>query len=145
MSDFEREIVRCLNRFFKTHHIEGFACRLRQRRATGQYGDVLVDSLNPSFYLSVECKSIPDKKLYFSQHFPVNRNKVHEVDGIPDFLTKTGRTGYLAVEFRKGPGKAGGAFLIPWPVVIGHYVADKGSPLKMPAPALSLPGQGMAI
>jgi hypothetical protein len=126
MSDFEREIVHCLNRFFRTHHTEGFAYHLRQRRVTGQYGDVLVDSPNPSYYLSIECKSILDKKLYFSQHFPVDRNKVHQVDAISDFLTRTGRIGYLAVEFRKVPGTAGGAFLIPWPVVIGHYVTDKG-------------------
>jgi hypothetical protein len=126
MSDFEREIVCCLNRFFKTHHIEGFAYRPRQHKVTNQYGDVLVDSLNPSYYLLIKCKSILGRKLYFSQHFPVDRNKVNQVDAISNFLTKTGRIGYLAVEFRKGPGKAGEAFLIPWPMVIGHYVADKG-------------------
>ena len=67
-----------------------------------------------------------DKKLYFSQHFPSDRNKVHQVDAISDFLTTTGRIGYLAVEFRQGPGKAGEAFLIPWPVVVEHYKANKG-------------------
>ena len=126
MGDFEREIVRCLNHFFKTHHIQGFAYRPRQHRLTGQCVDVLVDSPNPSYYLSIECKSILDRKLYFSQHFHVDKNKVHQVDAISDFLTKTGRTGYLAVEFRQGPQKAGGAFLIPWPVVVGHYMADNG-------------------
>lgn len=25
MSDFEREIVHCFNRFFKSHHMQGFA------------------------------------------------------------------------------------------------------------------------
>jgi Holliday junction resolvase len=126
MSDFEREIVRCLNRFFKTHHIQGFAYRPRQHTFTSQYGDVLADSLNPSWYLSIECKSITDKKLYFSQHFPVDNNKVHQVDAISDFLSRTGRIGYLAVEFRQGPGKPNEAFLIPWPVVVGHYVANRG-------------------
>ena len=126
MSDFEREIVHCLNRFFKTHHIQGFAYRLKQSRFTSQYVDVLVDSLNPTYYLSVECKSIIDKKLYFSQHFHSDKNKVHQVDAISDFLTKTGRIGYLAVEFRQGPGKASEGFLIPWPVVVGHFRANKG-------------------
>lgn len=126
MSDFEREIVRCLNRFFKTHHIQGFAYRLRQSRFTSQYVDVLADSLNPSYNLSVECKSIIDRKLYFSQHFPADKNKVHQVDAISDFLAKTGRAGYLAVEFRRGPGKASEAFLIPWPVVVGHYRENRG-------------------
>jgi hypothetical protein len=126
MSDFEREIVRCLNHFFKTHHIGGFAYRFKQHTRTSQYADVLVDSLNPSYYLSIKCRSILDRKLYFSQHFHVDRNKVHQVDAISDFLAKTGRIGYLAVEFRQGPEKEDEAFLVPWPVVAGHYAADKG-------------------
>lgn len=126
MSDFEREVIHCLNRFFKTHHIQGFAYRLKQSRLTSRYVDVLVDSLNPSYYLSIECKSIIDKKLYFSQHFPLDKNKVHQIDAISDFLDRTGRIGYLAVEFRQGPGKAGEAFLIPWPVVVEHFRASKG-------------------
>ena len=126
MSDFEREIVHCLNRFFKTHHIQGFAYRLKQHKFTSQYVDVLVDSLNPSYYLSIECKSIIDKKLYFSQHFHADRNKVHQVDAISDFLAKTGRIGFLAVEFRQGPGKASEAFLIPWTIVVEHFRENKG-------------------
>jgi Holliday junction resolvase len=126
MSDFEREIVHCLNRFFKTHHIQGFAYRLKQHKFTSQYVDVLVDSLNPSYYLSIECKSIIDKKLYFSQHFHSDKNKVHQVDAISDFLLKTGRIGFLAVEFRQGPGRASEAFLIPWPVVVVHFRANRG-------------------
>jgi Holliday junction resolvase len=126
MSDFEREIVHCLNRFFRTHHIQGFAYRLKQHKFTSQYVDVLVDSLNPSYYLSVECKSIIDKKLYFSQHFHADRNKVHQVDAISDFLSKTGRIGFLAVEFRQGPGKASEAFLIPWAVVVDRFRANRG-------------------
>ena len=114
----------CLNRFFKTHHIQGFAYRLKQHKFTSQYTDVLVDSLNPSYYLSIECKSIIDKKLYFSQHFHADKNNVHQVDSITDFLAK-GRRGFLAVEFRP-PGKTSEAFLIPWPVVVGHFGANKG-------------------
>ena len=126
MSDFEREIVHCLNRFFETHHIQGFAYRLKQSRFPGQNADVLVDSVNPTYYLSVECKSIIDKKLYFSQHFHRDKNKIHPVDAISDFLLKTGRTGYLAVEFRQGPGRASQGFMIPWPVVAEHFRANKG-------------------
>ena len=126
MSDFEREIVHCLNRFFKTHHIQGFAYRLKQHKFTSQYVDVLVDSLNPSYYLFIECKSIIDRKLYFSQHFHVDKDKVHQVDAISHFLVKTGRIGFLAVEFRQGPGRASEAFLIPWPLVVGHFRANIG-------------------
>jgi Holliday junction resolvase len=126
MSDFEREIVHCLNRFFKTRHIQGFAYRLKQHKFTSQYVDVLVDSLNPSYYLAIECKSIIDKKLYFSQHFHSDKKNVHQVDAISDFLAKTGRIGFLAVEFRQGPGKASEAFLIPWATVVGHFKENKG-------------------
>lgn len=126
MSDFEREIVHCLNRFFKTHHVQGFAYRLKQHKFTSQYVDVLVDSLNPSYYLSIECKSIIDKKLYFSQHFHSDKKNVHQVDAISDFLTKTGRIGFLAVEFRQGPGKPSEAFLIPWITVVAHFRENKG-------------------
>ena len=126
MSDFEREIVHCMNRFFKTRHIHGFAYRLKQHKFTSQYVDVLVDSLNPSYYLSIECKSIIDKKLYFSQHFHSDKNKVHQVDAISEFLIRTGRAGYLAVEFRQGPGKTNEAYLIPWATVVGHYRENKG-------------------
>jgi len=126
MSDFEREIVHCMNRFFKTRHIHGFAYRLKQHKFTSQYVDVLVDSLNPSYYLSIECKSIIDKKLYFSQHFHSDKNKVHQVDAISEFLIRTGRAGYLAVEFRQGPGKSNEAYLIPWATVVGHYKENKG-------------------
>ena len=126
MSDFEREVVHCLNCFFKTHQIQGFAYRLKQSRFTNQFVNVLADSLNPAYYLSIECKSIIDRKIYFSQHFHRDKNKVHQVDAISDFLVKTGRIGYLAVEFRQGPGKAGDAFLIPWPVVVEHFRENKG-------------------
>jgi Holliday junction resolvase len=126
MSDFEREIVHCLNRFFKTRHIQGFAYRLKQYKFTSQYVDVLVDSLNPTYYLSIECKSIIDKKLYFSQHFHSDKKNVHQVDAISDFLAKTGRVGFLAVEFRQGPGKASEAYLIPWSEVVEHFRTNKG-------------------
>lgn len=126
MTDFEREIVHCLNCFFKTHHIQGFAYHFKQHTSTRQCADVLADSLNPSYYLSIKCKSIIDKKLYFSQHFHAGKNQVHQVDEISDFLAKTGRVGFLAVEYRQDPGKASEAFLIPWPVVVGHYQKNRG-------------------
>ena len=126
MSDFEREIVHCLNRFFKTRHIQGFAYRLKQYKFNSQYMDVLVDSLNPTYYLSIECKSIIDKKLYFSQHFHSDKKNVHQVDAISDFLARTGRIGFLAVEFRQGPGKASEAYLIPWASVVEYFRNNKG-------------------
>jgi Holliday junction resolvase len=126
MSDFEREIVHCLNRFFEAGHRKGFAYRLKQHKFSTQYVDVLVDSLDPRYYLAIECKSISDKKLYFSQHFHLDRKKVHQVDAITEFLVRTGRTGYLAVEFRFGAGKPKEAYLVPWETVRRHYTENAG-------------------
>ncbi|NYT06563.1 MAG: Holliday junction resolvase [Methanomicrobiales archaeon] len=114
MSDFEREVASCLNDFFEKHQIRGFAYRLKQSKFSTQYVDLLVDSLDPRYYCAIECKSIRGKKLYFSQHFHADKNGMHQIDAISDFLTKTGRRGYLAVEFRSGPGRALEAFLYPW-------------------------------
>ena len=45
---------------------------------------------------------------------------------VPLFLAKTGRIGFLAVEFRQGPGKPSEAFLIPWAIVVAHFQENKG-------------------
>ncbi len=126
MSDFERQIVHCFNRFFEARHIHGFAYRLKQHRFSTQYIDVLVDCISPSYYCAVECKSIMDKKLYFSQHFHSDKKNVHQVDAISGFLQKTGRAGYLAVEFRPGAGKPNEAYLLPWAVVVDHFRDNRG-------------------
>ena len=123
MSDFTRELVRCLNRFFKTRHIPGFAYRPKQRTAIG---DVLADSPIPTYSLVIECKSIADRKLYFSQHFHTDKNNVHPVESIVDLLAASGRAGYLAVEFRQGNGDGREAFLVPWAVVLEHYRTGNG-------------------
>ena len=126
MSDFEREMVACLNRFFEAGKRQGFAYRLKQHKWSGQYVDVLVDSLDPRYYCAIECKSIRGKKLYFSQHFHSDRNDVHQVDAISAFLSRTGRRGYLAIEFRFGSGKAREAYLIPWGALVRFYRTVSG-------------------
>ncbi len=126
MSDFDREIVRCLNRFFAQNRIPGFACRPRQFTSAGRTMDVLSDSPDPVYNLAIDCRSIIGRKLYFSQHFHPDRNGIHPVDAITDFLARTGRTGFLAIEFRQGSEKAGKAFLIPWAVVAGQFRQNPG-------------------
>lgn len=126
MSDFERDIVSCLNRYFDEHRIRGFAYRLKQHKFSSQFIDVLVDSLDPQYYLAIECKSIRGKKLYFSQHFHMDRHKVHQIDAISTFLAKTGRQGYLAIEFRFGSGKTREAYLMSWPVLREYYDRTQG-------------------
>jgi Holliday junction resolvase len=126
MSDFEREMVACLNRFFEAGKRQGFAYRLKQHKWSTQYVDVLVDSLDPRYYCAIECKSIRGKKLYFSQHFHNDRNHVHQVDSISAFLSRTGRRGYLAIEFRFGSGKAREAYLIPWDSLVRFHRTAPG-------------------
>ncbi|HMK15336.1 MAG TPA: Holliday junction resolvase [Methanomicrobiales archaeon] len=126
MNDFEREMVGCLNRFFGETRRQGFAYRLKQHKFSPQYVDVLVDSLDPRYYCAIECKSIHGKKLYFSKHFHHDRDGVHQVDAISGFLSRTGRRGYLAIEFRFGSGKAREAYLIPWAALVGFYRKSPG-------------------
>jgi Holliday junction resolvase len=126
MSDFEREVVACFNRFFEERNLRGLAYRLKQHKFSTQFIDVLVDSLDPHYYLAVECKSIRGKKLYFSQHFHTDRNRIHQVDAITTFLSRTGRRGFLAIEFRFGSGKTREAYLLPWEQVTDLYATTQG-------------------
>jgi len=87
---------------------------------------VLVDSLDPRYYLAIECKSIAGKKLYFSQHFHINKDDLHQIEVISEFLRKTGRQGYLAVEFRFGSGRAKEAYLISWQDLPAFYQTTPG-------------------
>jgi hypothetical protein len=138
MSDFEREIVQCFNRFFRARQIQGFAFRVRPKKSAGRCMGILVDSPDPAYNLSIECKSIVDKKLYFSQHFHTDRNDIHRIDELSDLLTKNRRTGFLAIEFRQGPGKASEAYLIPWESVVGYFRNNKGISIEEARAFISL-------
>jgi hypothetical protein len=61
------------------------------------------------------------KALYFTQHFTTDKNGVHQIDRISDFLLKSGRTGFLAVELRMGVGRTREAYMIPWTELYRRY------------------------
>jgi hypothetical protein len=106
--------------------VAGIAHRKKQHRYSSQLCDILVDSANPAFYLAIEAKSVKTastNKLYFSQHFSES-NDGHQVDRISRFVDRSGRTGYLFVELKRGTGYPRRAFLVPWPVV--HDLYDEG-------------------
>jgi len=126
MSDFEREMVHCLNSFFDDAGVAGFAYRLKQARFNTQYVDVIVDSLDPRYYLAIECKSLKGNKIYFTQHFHKDKNGMHQVESISDFLLRTGRRGYLAVEFRGGSGKPNEAYMLSWDTIRTAYAGCPG-------------------
>ena len=129
MTEFERQLVRSFNTYFKENRIKGIAFRLKQHRFSHQYLDVIVDSLHPDYYLGIECKSISTDKgaqvLYFTQHFTTDKQGSHQVDRMSEYLRLSGRKGFLAVELRQGVGKARAAFAIPWKVVADRFEAGK--------------------
>lgn len=124
MGNFEIEIARCLNRHMDTSASCGFAYRLKQGKYSYQYVDVLVDSLNPEYYLAIECKSLKGKRINFKSNFHFDKNGIHQIDMISNFLGQTGRRGYLAVEFRFGTGKPKEAYLMPWDKVLELFRGD---------------------
>ena len=116
MPDFEWELVAAINRFFEASGMRGLAYRLKQSRYTPQVVDLLVDSPDPAYYLAIECKSIDARKaktLYFTQHFSA-AGGVHQMERIDQFIDRTGRRGFLAVELRRGAGRAKTAHLLTW-------------------------------
>ncbi len=125
MTEFERMLVNSFNTYIKEKGIRAISYRLKQHRFTPQFLDVLVDSLNPDLYLGIECKSISVDKganaLYFSQHFTVDKNGIHQIERISDYLNKSGRRGFLAVELRLGPGHGREAYMVPWDELEKEY------------------------
>ena len=118
MPEFEHMLVNSFNAYIEENGIRAISYRLKQHRFTPQFLDVLVDSLNPDLYLGIECKSISVEKganaLYFSQHFTVDKNGIHQIERISNYLNKSGRRGFLAVELRLGTGHGREAYMIPW-------------------------------
>lgn len=107
MSDFENDLKNAINTNLEEIG-EGIAYRRKQAQYTSQILDVIVD--NP--YIGIECKSVSkksSKKLYFSQHFSED-----QVERTTEFLDKSDRAGFLALEIRRGRGKSRQAYLIPW-------------------------------
>ncbi|HWQ48185.1 MAG TPA: hypothetical protein VN414_04415 [Methanosarcina sp.] len=127
MTEFEHMLVNSFNAYIEEKGIRAISYRLKQHRFTPQFLDVLVDSLNPDLYLGIECKSISVDKganaLYFSQHFTVDKNGIHQIERISDYLNKSGRRGFLAVELRMGPGHGREAYIVPWNELEKKYFA----------------------
>jgi Holliday junction resolvase len=126
MTGFERDLVKAFNRHFEDTGINGIAYRRKQHRFSSQFLDILVDSRHPDFYLGIENKSLKTSSsntLYFTQHFSASDDG-HQIDRITEFLKRSGRKGYLAVELKRGRGKQRKAYLIPWDEVDRKYTTD---------------------
>ncbi len=129
MTDLERELVKSFNAFFEENKIRGISYRIKQHRFSSQFLDILVDSLDPDYYLGIECKSISTEKgaasLYFTQHFSRDKNGEHQIDRISRFLEKSGRKGLLIIELREGKGRAREAYAIKWQAIEKRYREKK--------------------
>ena len=129
MTEFEHVLVNSFNAYIEEKGIRAISYRLKQHRFTSQFLDVLVDSLDPDLYMGIECKSISVDKganaLYFSQHFTVDKKGVHQIDRISDYLNRSGRRGFLAVELRLGVGHGREAYMVPWEELEKSYHAEK--------------------
>ncbi len=108
-----------MNHFFTENRKRGLAYRLKQSTYNTQYVDIIVDSRDPTYYLAIECKSFLGTRLSFSRNFHINKEGGHQVDNISGFIQSTGRTGYLAAEFRSG--RKNEAFLMPWKLVQEYF------------------------
>jgi len=128
VTEFERVLVNSFNAYIEEKGIRAISYRLKQHRFTAQFLDVLVDSLDPDLYLGIECKSISVDKganaLYFSQHFTVDKRGVHQIERISEYLNKSGRRGFLAVELRLGTGHGREAYMVPWEDLEKSYHAE---------------------
>lgn len=127
MPDFEWALTNSLNSFFEKDGIAAIAYRLKQSPFAAQFMDILVDSKIPEYYLAIECKSLDARKtksLYFKQHFSLAAGG-HQMARETEFITRSGRQGILAVELRRGAGKARTAHLVPWGQIYQSFAAGK--------------------
>jgi hypothetical protein len=113
---FERDISSALNRWYLEEDLQAIAYRRWAPPRTFQEFDVVSDSEDMILYMAIECKSVSlaqGDTLYWSQYFSIV-DGVHQIDRESAWLKRTGRSGYLAVEIRGGPGKTREAYMVPW-------------------------------
>jgi len=127
MPDFEWALTNALNAFFEKEGVAAIAYRLKQSPFAAQFMDILVDSKTPEYYLAIECKSLDARKtksLYFKRYFSQAAGD-HQLTRETEFITRSGRQGILAVELRRGAGKARTAHLVPWGQIYQSFSEGK--------------------
>lgn len=139
-NQFERALADAFNDHLGEEPPRGYAHRKKQHRFTSQECDVMVDSPMDEFYLAIECKSIKDdstNKLYFSTHFSDG-----QLDRLKRFCDMSGRTGYVAVEVKRGAGIQRRAFLLPLETVLDYRRTEAGIPLGHMEDYTEIPRKG---
>lgn len=124
---FERDIVHAFNDYAQNFKVKLIAYRHIQTRYQPQLFDVLVDCRGNELYLALECKSMNTneyKGIYFSAHFSKSKG-VHQLERENNWLTLSGRNGFLVVEARRGAGKRMTSFFVPWSKVWCDFSAGR--------------------
>ena len=123
-NNLELKIINLYNRYLEYANISGLAYRHRQSRFVSQFCDIFVDSLNPHFYLAIECKSVDArsvKTLYFKSHFH-GTGKDSQIERLYEFCQITGRQGKIAIEQRFGVGHRTIIHILPLSYVYQKYI-----------------------
>jgi len=124
MTRFERSLVKAFNRRVEG---EALAYRQKQHRYSCQLADIMIDSGNDYLYLSIEAKSMKTQKqskLYYKSNFSVSKNG-HQLKRMKEFLEKSSRSGYIAVELKNGPGHSREAYLVPFTLMYTQWNQDE--------------------
>jgi len=100
MTQLESIVVEKINKWLKENKIKAIAYRrFGPNRFVNQFCDILIDSSNKKYYLAIEVKKLTYPKLYFTD-LPKN-----QVKNMTDFLSKSGRTGFLIMGLYDKKGK----------------------------------------
>lgn len=124
--NFERAVVKAFNDYFIESGIKGYAYRMHQTKFLPQDIDILVDSPNRNYYLAIECKSRTISPATPGMYFDPHMRK--QITNQTLFLEKTGRKGYMAIEFRpKVPQRKAPriAFMVPHEAVYKMLLTEK--------------------
>lgn len=128
MTDQEHELVRALEDYlYETG--KGIAWRDTQHMGSDQKLDIFVDTPETRYTgLGIEHKAVKfdsTNKLYFSQHFSSKEmedgTEKHQVETISEFLERSGRVGWLAIQVRRGRGKPTDTYMLTWKFVKELY------------------------
>jgi len=125
MTDFERDLVNALNRYFESDehpHPSGFSARDQQSQFVEQVTDVMV--WKPDLF--IECKSIKTSSaggVGFRSHFNTGDDEEdqHQIERETEIINRAGVKGALALELKRGRGKSRKAFLIDWSFVVRRF------------------------
>lgn len=130
MTDEEHSFVRAFKDYIEENEIKAEIWRDTQHMGSDQKLDIFLDT-SCLGYFGIEHKSVKinsSKKLYFTQHFSEKEmpsgEVEHQVDTISDFLENSGRTGFLAIQVRRGRGKPTDTYMLEWSLLIEKYEDD---------------------